>query len=71
MVWRALTELAALARRPDLAPLINSYDPHAGAEQRLPAVDALRAALGPGPLSAERREALEVRQDAVMLWIGE
>ena len=71
MVWQALAELAALAQRQDLGPLISAYDPHAAAELRLPAIDALRAALGPGPLTPERREALEARQDAVMLWIGE
>jgi len=71
MVWQALAELAALAQRQDLGPLISAYDPHAAAELRLPAIDALRAALGPCPLTPERREALEARQDAVMLWIGE
>ena len=71
MVWRALVDLAGQTRRVDLTALLEDFDPHAEVEARLPAVDALRAALGPGPLSAAAREALEARQDAVMLWIGE
>ncbi len=70
MVWRALKDLAGQARV-DLRALLHAYDPHARPELRLPAVDALRAAVGPGPVSDEHRQRLEARQDAVMLWIGE
>ena len=70
--WRALKTVAAQAP-PDaaLSTALDAYDPHAEAALRLPAVDALRARLGPGPLSQERRQALEDRQDAQLLWIGE
>lgn len=70
--WRALRGLADAT--PDGAAItaaLASYDPHADAARRLPAVDALRARLGPGPLSPEQRAALDERQAAFLLWIGE
>ncbi|MBK7824211.1 hypothetical protein [Nannocystis sp.] len=72
MAWRAMQRLAAgQGMDPKLSELIIAYDPHAEAATRLPAVDALRARLGPGPLAEERRLALEARQDASLLSIGE
>ena len=68
MAWRAMQRLAGSG---ELSALIIAYDPHAEAATRLPAVDALRARLGPGPLAEERRLALEARQDASLLSIGE
>jgi hypothetical protein len=70
-VWRALKSVAAQAGRDELAGLLAAYDPHADAPLRLSAVDALRAAIGPGPLPPARRQALEDRQGEVVLWIGE
>jgi hypothetical protein len=67
MAWRAMQRLATGALR----TLVLAYDPHAEAAERLPAIDALRAALGPGALPDDRRQALEARQDAALLWIGE
>jgi len=70
--WRALRSVAAEAPADGrLAAALQGYDPHAEAAARLPVVDALRAQLGPGPLSPEQRAALEERQAAFMLWIGE
>jgi hypothetical protein len=70
--WRALRSVAAEAPADEaLVAALRAYDPHAEAAERLPVVDALRVHLGPGPLSPERRAALEERQAAVMLWIGE
>ncbi len=72
MVWRAMNDLAAQAGQgAALAPVLAAYDPHAEVAARLIAVDAVRAALGPGPLPEDRRQQLEARQDQVMLWIGE
>ncbi len=70
--WRALRSVAAEAPA-DAAVMatLAAYDPHAEAAVRLPIVDALRARLGPGPIGAEQRTALEERQAEVMLWIGE
>jgi hypothetical protein len=65
--WRALRQLA----EPDLLALVDAYDPHADAERRLPAADALRAAFGGGPFTPEQREALEARRERTVLWIGE
>lgn len=71
-VWRALKAIAAGAGPdPALTAALAAYDPHAEAAARLPAVDVLRARLGPGPLSRERREALEQRQGETLLFIGE
>ncbi len=67
MAWRAMRRLAG----PQLVELLADYDPHAEAALRVPAVDALRARLGPGPLAEEHRLALEARQDATLLSIGE
>ena len=67
MAWRAMQELAG----PELAGLLADYDPHAEASLRVPAVDALRARLGPGPLTEAQRLALEARQDQTLLSIGE
>lgn len=67
MAWRAMQRLAD----PELARLLAGYDPHADVTLRVPAVDALRARLGPGPLTEAQRLALEARQDATLLSIGE
>lgn len=70
--WRALRSVAAEAPADaSVQAILERYDPHAEAAARLPVVDALRAQLGPGPLTADQRGALEDRQAEVMLWIGE
>lgn len=65
--WRALGGLVG----PEHADLVAAYDPHAPAERRLPASDALRRALGAGSFTPAQREALEARQERTVLWIGE
>jgi len=67
MAWRAMQRLAG----PELGGVLADYDPHAEAALRVPAVDALRARLGPGPLTEAQRLALEARQDTTLLSIGE
>lgn len=70
--WRALRSVAAEAPADaSVQATLERYDPHAEAAARLPVVDALRAQLGPGPLTPEQRAVLEERQAEVMLWIGE
>jgi predicted CXXCH cytochrome family protein len=72
MVWRAALQVAGELGGP-IGPELARYDPHAEAPVRLAAIDALRAAAGPGPFAGapERREALIDRQGEVVLWIGE
>lgn len=65
--WRAIAGLAG----PEHAPLVAAYDPHAEAAARVAAADALRAALGAGPLEESQREALVARQERTILYIGE
>jgi predicted CXXCH cytochrome family protein len=65
--WRALRQLAG----PEHTELVQAYDPHADVAARLLATDALRAALGRGPLTPAQREELAGRQERTILWIGE
>lgn len=67
MAWRAMQRLAGA----EVAGLLAAYDPHAEVALRVLAIDALRARLGPGPLTEAQRLALEARQDATLLSIGE
>lgn len=69
-VWRAATRLAETSGSPHAAA-VAAFDPHAEAPARLVAIDALRAAIGPGPFAGARREALIDRQGDAALWIGE
>ncbi|MBA3550384.1 MAG: hypothetical protein H0T76_28245 [Nannocystis sp.] len=73
--WRALRSITVDgdegAEDAAITAALAAYDPHAEAAARLPAVDALRARLGPAPLTPEQRSALEMRQAEFMLWIGE
>ncbi|MBK8265849.1 MAG: ammonia-forming cytochrome c nitrite reductase subunit c552 [Nannocystis sp.] len=70
---RGLRTLSERAGRDDLRGLLAAYDFLGEVDMRVAAVDAIRRAIGPGPLAAhpERVERLIAAQERQIVWIGE
>lgn len=74
MAWVAARRLAADADGgARVRAALAAFDPEAEPASRLPAWQAIRAALGPGAFddAPARREVLEASRDAQAIWIGE
>lgn len=73
MAARALGELASAPEGPAIAELLSAYDPLGDPAERVPAVKALRAWLGPGALADDDalRETLFYARGDDEIWIGE